>query len=155
MPLVGDIDETYEGLEEPPPGVDKAAGKARGQAKNRAQKRGGKGMRHCPGCDKWLPETEFAMNQTNHTECKKILDNISGQARRQGREAQEWLNTIKADPKKCQVMIASYKKASDQAKLLGVKKIQWSVVTYKEEIESSSGVHFTGGGQMMWEKQAI
>eukprot|EP00959_Pyramimonas_sp_CCMP1952_P336673 7049890-Pyramimonas_sp.AAC.1 len=47
---------------------------------------GKKGQRWCRGCNKWHPETTFAMNQALEASCKKALDAISGQARRQGAE---------------------------------------------------------------------
>ncbi len=128
------------------------------KAKARAERhkaRAGKGMRYCRACNQYKKETEFAMNQAHDNECKRVLDALAGQARRQGPAALEWLAKTKADPKALQEMVASYKKASDEAKQLGVRRVRWNIVTYMEEIQSTTGVEYVEEGEMMWRKQAL
>jgi hypothetical protein len=98
------------------------------------------------------------MNQTLEVHCKKALDAIYGQAKRQGQQALEWFKNSRSDDSKLKLMLDAYRKATDAANVIaaGSKgKPKWSLVTYMEEIEAASQVAYTDEGEMMWEKQAI
>ena len=64
------------------------------------------------------------MNQVHDNDCKRVLDHLAAQAKRQGGEVLSQFQKAKDDESKRVQMIAAYKKASNEAEQLGLKTPQ-------------------------------
>ena len=111
------------------------------------------GKKKCSACAKDLPLENYALNQTNCVDCKKILDVVSKKCRAAGKT--QWLKNVKANPQRLKQLINSYKAALLEAKKNGNKKCSWNVITYIESIKATSAVQHKAQGKMMWEDEAV
>ena len=112
-----------------------------------------KGQKLCKACQKWLPVTEFALNQVVCSADKSILDVVAKKAKLQGKA--DWFKNVRADPKQLKSLVTNYKSAMQEAERTGVKRNFWNLATYMEEVKASSEDVGTERGQMMWKDQAI
>jgi len=110
-----------------------------------------KGHMTCIGCLTSKLVTDFDLSQKVCKECKRHLDRISGQCKRQGKL--EWFAEQRRDPKKLVSMLAFYKKIADAC--ASTDKPKFSIAVYQETHAAEQEVSYAGEGEMMWQEQAL
>lgn len=135
-----------------------AKDKAKAQAKSRAT-----GKRHaakqprehaedwkkCNCCKKFLDRDQFHEDQARCKKCSSTLRSIAALAKSQNFTAE--LEKMKqVDIKQYEALLRSFSKTREEASRLS-QKIKFSLVTFREEYKSRSGVMNNAEAEMMWE----
>ena len=122
------------------------------QKNKRGKKKGQKkGDVWCAGCAQWKAPDQYMVNQKYCTPCKRLLDRIGGQAKRQGQES--WFHDQKGNDKHVKSMLDHMRRLVDSA-APNCKKVKFSVATFEEVQKAEDRTLYRDGGQMMWEREA-
>ena len=109
-----------------------------------------KGDVWCAGCASWKAPDQYMVNQKYCSPCKRLLDRIAGQARRQGQDA--WFHEQKGNDKSVKSMLDYMRRLVESAGGAG-KPVKFAVATFEESQRAEDRTLVRDGGQMMWERQ--
>ena len=103
-------------------------------------------------CQRTLDVTQFQWNQGKCMSCKQAWDSLYGICRRQGKL--EWLNKQKESPEALSALVKNYQSAQ-KLYSAGETQSKWSLVEYKQLLETAAMIDIVDGGQMMNEEAYI
>ena len=110
----------------------------------------------CKGCRHVIPVEDCAPNFPGCIPCKRVLDNISKLAHRQGKEAVAFVKEQRECDDKCFNMVQSYlevcPEACDAGGAKNKKRGKWSVAKFQERTTAASGFIRDKIGEMMPKK---
>ena len=125
-------------------------------SKGRAKKGKEKGWIKCRSCKRDFNSDELSTASDFCLICKRALDRLSKIAAREGDEACSYLSRCRCDPVEVGKLVKNYlEKTGVPAAGKRVKNNTYSILRYKEVVESVSGVAKKGRSRMMWRKQWI
>jgi hypothetical protein len=129
----------------------RAAAASSGNTKGPKKRKERKGHMTCVGCLSSKLVTDFDLSQKVCKECKRHLDRIAGQCKRQGQ--MDWFSDQRRDPKKLVAMLSFYKKIMDACS--SHEKPKFNIACYQETHAAEQSVSYSGEGEMMWQEQAL